>query len=117
MIRPAIQTYRQCSERLISITEQVEEEQRESVIGQIEQLLDVREQLQQQIVQPFTPEEEAAGQELIRLEQEVQASLSRFMKDIRQDITKSQAKKENIHSYVNPYGKMPQDGAYYDTKQ
>ncbi|WP_153732362.1 hypothetical protein [Sporosarcina obsidiansis] len=117
MIRPAMTAWRERSLKLIALTKQVEESQRDDVILQIEQLLDDRDKLQAHIAKPFSPEEEEAGQELMELEKEVQVSLSRFTKEIRMNISEAQSKKENINSYVNPYGKMIQDGAYYDTKQ
>ncbi|WP_301107827.1 hypothetical protein [Sporosarcina sp.] len=117
MIRAALAMWRERSRQLIELTKNVDEEEREKVIEQIEQLLDDRDKLQAHIVQPFTAEEEEAGQEIVRLEKEVQASLARFMKEIRVNIMEAQAKKENMSSYVNPYGNINPDGAYYDTKQ
>ncbi|GKV65841.1 MULTISPECIES: hypothetical protein [unclassified Sporosarcina] len=117
MIRAAMAMWRDRSHQLIGLTKQVDEEEREKVIEQIEQLLDDRDKLQAHIVQPFTAEEEEAGRELVQLEKEVQANLARFMKDIRVNIVEAQAKKENMGSYVNPYGNINPDGAYYDTKQ
>ncbi|MEK4023978.1 MULTISPECIES: hypothetical protein [unclassified Sporosarcina] len=117
MIRAAITVWRERSLQLITLTNNVEESKRDEVIVQIEELLDDREKLQPHIAEPFTEEERDAGQELMQLEKEVQMNLARFMKDIRTNISESQAKKENINSYTNPYGKMIQDGAYYDTKQ
>ncbi|MEV9640551.1 hypothetical protein ABZ756_07615 [Mammaliicoccus sciuri] len=109
--------WRERSMQLIALTEKVDESQRDEVITKIEGLLDDREKLQPHIAEPFTDEERDAGQELMQLEKEVLTNLARFMKDIRTNISESQAKKENINSYTNPYGKMIQDGAYYDTKQ
>lgn len=117
MIRPEMTAWRECSLRLITLGKERNEEKRDDAISQIEQLLNERDQLQPKISAPFTPEERAVGDELIRLEKEVQKSLAEFTKSIRLDITQSQAKKENMNSYVNPYGNMMKDGAYYDTKQ
>ncbi|EGQ27205.1 hypothetical protein HMPREF9372_0892 [Sporosarcina newyorkensis 2681] len=117
MIRAAITVWRERSLQLIALTKNVEEAKRDEVITQIEGLLDDREKLQPHIAEPFTEEERKIGLELMRLEKEVEMNLTRFMKEIQINISQSQAKKENITSYTNPYGKMIQDGAYYDTKQ
>ncbi|PIC62930.1 hypothetical protein CSV79_14320 [Sporosarcina sp. P13] len=117
MIRPAITAWRECSLQLIALTNEVEEAKRDEVIEQIEKVLDDRDKLQPQIAQPFSAAEQKAGQELMALEKEVQLNLTRFMNIIRTNISQSQAKKEHINSYTNPYSNMMQDGAYYDTKQ
>lgn len=117
MIRPAMTAWRDRSLQLIQLAQEADEEKRDEVIAQIERILDDRDKLQPHIAKPFTAEEEEAGKELMQLEKEVQAGLSKFMKGIRASITQSQAKKENINNYTNPYAKMNQDGAYYDTKQ
>lgn len=117
MIRKALVDWQRATESILSLSENVSEEKREAVIERIEKLLDVRDQLQPEIQAPFTKEEEAFGKELISLEDKLQKQLSLFTKGIRKDITISQSKKTNMKNYVNPYGNMPRDGAYYDTKQ
>ncbi|WP_313237980.1 hypothetical protein [Sporosarcina ureae] len=116
MIRPAMTMWRDRSLQLIALVQAVDEEKRDDVIEQIDKILNERDVLQSQIVQPFTAEEDEFGKELIRLEKDVQTSLERFTNTIRTNISQSQAKKENMNSYVNPYGKMSQDGAYFDSK-
>ncbi|PIC82060.1 hypothetical protein [Sporosarcina sp. P1] len=116
MIRPAMTMWRDRSLKLIALVKIIDEEKRDEVIEQIDKILNERDLLQTQIVQPFTAEEEEFGKELIRLEKDVQTSLERFTHAIRTNISEAQAKKENMNSYVNPYGKMSQDGAYFDSK-
>lgn len=116
-MRQALIDWQRATKSLLMITENVTEDQRDEVISKINQLLDVREALQPKIKAPFTKEEEAYGQSLMQLEADLQKRLAVFMKDIRQDITVTQSKKTHMKNYVNPYGNMTQDGAYYDTKQ
>lgn len=116
MIRPAMTMWHERSLLLISLVKETDEEKRDAVIEKIEKVLDERDLLQSQITQPFTAEEDEFGTELIRLEKEVQTSLDHFTNEIRTNISQSQAKKENMNNYVNPYGKMSQDGAYFDSK-
>ena len=116
MIRPAMTMWQERSLHLISLAKETDAEKRDEVIEQIDKILDERDTLQSQISQPFTVEEDEFGAELIILEKEVQMSLARFTKGIRSDISQSQAKKENMSNYVNPYGNMSRDGAYFDSK-
>lgn len=116
MIRSAMTMWRERSLLLISLAKETDEEKRDEVIAQIEKILDERDVLQSQIAQPFSAEEEALGAELIRLEKDVQNALHQFTNGIRSNITQAQAKKENMNSYINPYAKMSQDGAYFDSK-
>ncbi|MDS9470336.1 flagellar protein FliT [Sporosarcina pasteurii] len=117
MIRQALVNWHRATESLLSISGNVSDEKRDEAIKKIEKLLDVRDQLQPEIKAPFTKEEEALGKELTQLEVTLQAQLAIFIKGIRQDISVAQSKKTNMKNYVNPYGNMARDGAYYDTKQ
>jgi flagellar protein FliT len=117
MIRPAMIRWQEIAQQLLSATNRTEEEYRDAVIEEVNQLLDERDSLQTEIVAPFTPEEEALGKELVSLEKEVASALVSYTRRIRADITASQSKKEHVKSYVNPYGKVARDGTFYDTKQ
>lgn len=117
MIRPAMIRWQETTQQLLSATSRIEEEQRDAVIDEINELLDERDALQTEITAPFTPEEEVLGKQLVELEKQVTAGLAAYMKLIRSDITAAQSKKEHVKSYVNPYGKVARDGTFYDTKQ
>lgn len=116
MIRPAMTMWHERSLRLISLVKEMDAEKRDEVIEQIEKVLDERDQLQSQISQPFTAEEEQFGSKLVALEKDVQTGLEQFTKGIRTDIAQSQSKKEHMNNYVNPYSNMSRDGAYFDSK-
>lgn len=117
MIRPAMIRWQEVARQLLSATSRTEEEHRDAVIDEINQLLDERDALQADIIAPFSPEEEVLGKELVALEKEVSSALASYTKRIRIDITAAQSKKEHVKSYVNPYGKVARDGTFYDTKQ
>ncbi|WP_082295086.1 hypothetical protein [Sporosarcina ureilytica] len=117
MIRKALIDWQRATDSLLSVSENVGDEKRDEAIERIEKLLDVRDQLQPEIKAPFTKEEEVLGKELTKLEAKLQTQLAIFTKGIRKDISVAQSKKTNMKNYVNPYGNMAQDGAYYDTKQ
>lgn len=117
MIRQAMTVWRDVTEKLLALTKQTLEEQRDETIVSIEKCLDDRDKLQPQIVAPFTLEEEAFGKELVVLEADVQKKLALFSKQIRLDISEAQSKKDHMKKYVNPYSKVARDGTFYDTKQ
>lgn len=117
MIRDAFVNWKRATENLLMLTEEKDEEKRDETIAKINQLLELRDQLQTQIGAPFTKEEEVLGKELIDLETTLQKKLASYTESIRRDIAVSQSKKSNMKSYINPYQNMARDGAYYDTKQ
>ncbi len=117
MIRPALTTWRDVTEKLLALTNITAEDTRDETIASIESLLDDRDKLQPHIAAPFTPEEEAFGKELVATEADVQKKLALFTKMIRMNITEAQAKKDTMKNYVNPYSNVARDGTFYDTKQ
>lgn len=117
MIRQAFVNWRKATEQLLLFLDEKSEEKRDEVIAKINQLLDVRDQLQKTMQAPFTEEEKDLGKELMDLETVLQKRLVEYTKNIRQEISVSQAKKSNMKNYVNPYQNLAKDGAYYDTKQ
>ncbi|WP_438316151.1 hypothetical protein [Sporosarcina sp. FA9] len=117
MIRPALITWRKVTEGLLVATKQTAEDQRDGTIALIESLLNKRDELQSEIAEPFTAEEEVLGKELIAMEADVQKKLTHFTNQIRIDISEAKSKKDHLRTYVNPYGNVARDGIYYDTKQ
>ena len=117
MIRHALVEWRTATDKLLTVSKNVDEDTRDKTIERIEALLDIREKLQLKIIAPFTEEEEAFGKKLVELESSVQENLAIFTKQIRTDISDSQSKKVHMKSYVNPYSNVARGGTYYDTKQ
>ena len=117
MIRPALTAWLDVTEKLMELTEEIAEDTRDKTIAGIEALLDDRDKLQPHITAPFTPEEEVFGKSLVAAEADVQKQLAQFTQLIRTDIVESQAKKDNMKSYLNPYSNVSRDGTFYDTKQ
>lgn len=117
MIRAALTAWRDVTEKLVRLTQETAVDRRDETIAGIEALLDDRDKLQPHITAPFTPEEEVFGKSLVATEADVEKQLAQFTKLIRTDIAESQAKKDNMKNYVNPYGNVARDGTFYDTKQ
>jgi len=117
MIRPALIAWRDVTGKLVRLSEETAVDKRDETIAGIEALLDDRDKLQPHIAAPFTPEEEVFGKSLVETEADVQKKLAQFTQLIRTDIMESQAKKDNMKNYVNPYSNVARDGTFYDTKQ
>jgi len=117
MIRPALTAWHDVTEKLLALTEEIAEDTRDETITSIEALLDDRDKLQPHITAPFTPEEEVFGKSLVAAEADVQKQLAQFTQLIRTEIVESQAKKDNMKNYLNPYSNVARDGTFYDTKQ
>ncbi|MEK4711587.1 hypothetical protein [Sporosarcina sp. FSL K6-5500] len=117
MIRPALIAWRDVTEKLVRLSQETAVDKRDETIAGIESLLDDRDKLQPHITAPFTVEEEVFGKVLVAAEEDVQKKLAQFSQLIRTDIVESQAKKDNMKNYVNPYSNVARDGTFYDTKQ
>ncbi|SDM43476.1 flagellar protein FliT [Psychrobacillus sp. OK028] len=117
MIRESLTTWRNVTEQLVHILDERDEEKRDSIIAQIDKLLNQRDVLQPSIQEPFSDEEKSFGQELIQLEKILQAKLKVYMKDIRIDISDQQKKKVSVHAYMDPYNQVFRDGTFYDKKK
>lgn len=117
MIRPALKAWGEATNRLLQLSEEFSAELRDETIAEIDELLNVRDQLQQHIQAPFTEEEEVFGKQLVELEKVVQQKLQTFTNKIRIDINKAQSKKGTIKNYVNPYSNLERDGTMYDKRK
>lgn len=117
MIRESLNAWRNVTEQLVRILDEREEEKRDAIIAQIEELLNQRDVLQPSIQEPFTEEEKTFGQALLSLEKILQAKLKVYMKDISIDISDQQKKKVSVHAYMDPYNQVFRDGTFYDKKK
>jgi len=117
MIRESLISWRDVTEQLVVILDEREEEKRDAIITQIEELLNKREDLQSSIQEPFTDEEKSFGQALLPLEKILQAKQKVYLKDIRLDISDQQKKKVSVNAYMDPYNQVFRDGTFYDKKK
>ena len=117
MIRESLKEWKKATELLIRILSVQDENLREGVVTQTEQLLNKRESLQASIQPPFTEEEQAFGRSLLALEKELEAKLTTYLKAIRKDISLQQTKKVSVNAYMDPYSKVFRDGTFYDSKK
>lgn len=117
MIREGLIEWQRVTELLISNLKIVDEDLRDGIIQQTEQILSKRDQLQKEIHAPFTDEEEKLGEVLHKLEEKLHIHLKSFLNNIRKDISANHTKKASVQAYMNPYSNVFRDGTFYDKKK
>lgn len=91
--------------------------QRDQVIEKIQGQIDRREELMNEISQPYSAEEMKIGQEIIVLNEEIMKRMNHLYEHVKDDLKQVQQRKDQNYSYLNPYGKIKTtDGMYWDNK-
>ncbi|WP_100332340.1 flagellar protein FliT [Bacillus xiapuensis] len=91
-------------------------EDRERMVSAIEELLDKRQALLAEIRPPFDEAERRLGQEMIRRNAVINASLSKIKEDIQKDLKGVSKKKGSMNKYTRPFASVRTDGVFYDKK-
>ena len=112
----AVQSYCTATAQLIQLLEQKLEPDRDSRIGQIEKLLEEREQAAKQFSPPFSPEEEQLGRLALMQDAKLKALLQQEKNEIQKDLNQLNKKKLSSDKYVNPYQNTITDGMFYDKR-
>lgn len=106
------------TEKLIQLAKSVNEEERESVIQQINDLLEQRSLLFPLIEAPYSSEETVAGKKLLSLNSEMEKQLKNMQNQIQKDISELSLKKKSAERYTNPYAATTHlDGMFYDKRK
>lgn len=92
-------------------------DERMKVIGEVNGLLEDREEVLKTILPPYTDNEKVIGRKIVDLDQEIQEKMEVLYLTVRDDLKYLKQKKDSNLSYMNPYGKMETiDGMYMDNK-
>ena|SRR5690625_5212385 len=92
--------------------------ERETVIEQIEELIQKRGEQIKQITAPYSDEEMKMGQKIVQYDEQIKVKMDRLYEEVKDDMKKVKQKKFLNRSYINPYGKIKTtDGMYLDSKQ
>ncbi|WP_374723532.1 flagellar protein FliT [Calidifontibacillus erzurumensis] len=95
---------------------QAQLEERDRQIEEITKLLDKRDELIGQLAPPFQEEEKQLGQEIIRLNKEIDQKLKDILNMIKMDMKQLKVKKEKANKYSNPYESLAIDGMFFDKR-
>ncbi|HYK74758.1 MAG TPA: hypothetical protein VEV44_16810 [Pseudoneobacillus sp.] len=105
--------------KLLTIVVQnaLNEEEREIIIDEIDELLFKREELLPKITPPFTLEESKKGEEIIKWNYFIDNNLAKIRTKIQNKLNKANKTKESVQKYVNPYQSLQTDGSFYDKRK
>ncbi|MCP8617609.1 flagellar protein FliT [Salirhabdus salicampi] len=92
-------------------------EAREESITEILSLLDEREALMQKLSPPYTEKEKALGQEIVKMNEQIEEQLQFFFTQLKGNLKQVQHQKRSNKKYVNPYGNTStSDGMFFDKR-
>lgn len=110
--------YKLTSELHLLLNEEVTNQNRETVITKINELIEQREQAIKQVKPPFTQSENEIGKKVISMNKEIEIKLENIFSQLKQEMKQIQKQKKTNRSYINPYGPIKTiDGMYVDSKQ
>src|SRR5690606_22283941 len=113
----AVQECLAVTKALVDILKNKSDSSRDEAISQMEKMLAEREELLPEIRPPFSSQDEAAGKELLKLNEELAFLLERLNKNIIRDLNAIELKKTSAARYNNPYTKVQNDGVFYDKRR
>jgi flagellar protein FliT len=113
----AVQRCYDLTNDLLQVVQSLNEENRDDVISQIEELLEKRQVILEQIKPPFSNEEKQIGQELVKMNRALDTKLSLIRNDIKRDMNGLNKKKVSAKKYTNPYESVNFDGMFYDKRK
>lgn len=100
------------------LSETVSTHNRDTVIEQIQKLLQQRETLLLELKKPFTKEETLLGQKLVDINKEVQEKMDQHFTALKLEMKQIKKQKHSNKNYVNPYRNVAvMDGMYLDKKK
>ncbi|ASN04732.1 flagellar protein FliT [Virgibacillus necropolis] len=111
---------------LVKITKELEEvlnqpiitKNRESVIEQINLLIEKRGKLMDSVKPPFTEEEKVMGKKLIILNESIQLKMTEVLDVLKVEMKQLKKQKKSNQNYVNPYKDVrTMDGMFMDSKK
>ncbi|WP_309091185.1 flagellar protein FliT [Domibacillus sp.] len=103
------------TKRLLDLL-QAANEDRDSQIQGVEELLDQRGDILPSIQPPFTEEEQKLGHEIHLMNQEIEQHLQKLSRAVKEDLQEVKVKKKTMSKYSNPYEALQTDGVFYDKR-
>lgn len=91
---------------------------RESIIEQVNHLIEERGQLMETVKSPFTEEEKLMGEKLVIMNETIQSKMTEVLNLLKVEMKQLKKKKKSNQNYVNPYKDVRlTDGMYLDSKK
>lgn len=90
---------------------------RESIINEVNDLVQKREKVMKQITPPFTEAEKELGKQVVLLNEPIQQKMQTIFAALKKDMQQIKKQKRSNESYTNPYeGVHTMDGMFLDNK-
>lgn len=107
------------TKEIVSLLQEVDnpDANRDTIIAEVNQLLEQRSEMLKEIVPPYSDEEMAIGKMVTVLNEEIEVHMLALYDRVREDLKQVKKQKDQGASYINPYGSMKTvDGMYLDSK-
>lgn len=100
------------------LDEPVQSKDRETVIKQVNALIEQRGDLLQDVIPPFTEKEKKIGEEIVFFNEHIQKQMHVLFDELREEMKQVKKQKKSNRTYTNPYEKMGSvDGMFMDSKK
>ena len=109
--------YRVTKDAIEVLSEMSWEKDRENAISRLDDIIGIREKLQQDIQPPFTDEEKQLGELCVKLNEELAKIMAKRRMEVARDMKLVRKQKQHNHKYANPYEAILTDGIYYDKRK
>lgn len=108
----------QMTVQLKSLLEQpISAKNRQTVIGQLTNLIEQRGEHMKHMTPPFTDEEKKLGKEMVQLNAKIEQRMQSLFDELKLEMKQVKQQKKSNLSYINPYKNVQtMDGLYLDRK-
>lgn len=91
---------------------------RETIISRVNELIEQRGDLLQNIIPPFTHEEKQIGKEIVVMNGHIQNHMHVLFDELKEEMKQVKKQKKSNRIYTNPYEKIGAvDGMFMDSKK
>lgn len=101
---------------LIQMLEEKENVDRDQLISALQEKLQKREEILNEIHPPFSEGETAIGKQIMKLNEKLTHLLNEEKQLIQRDLMNVKKKKNVTNGYINPFQSLQTDGYFYDKK-
>jgi flagellar protein FliT len=90
---------------------------REEIIEQVNQLVELRGEQMENIVAPFSSEEKQLGQIVVEKNRTIEGKMENLFRDLKLEMKQVKKQKKSNRTYTNPYEKVrARDGRFMDSR-
>lgn len=99
------------------LEEPIQSSDRDTLISKVNEIIEKREVLMEEITPPFTNAEKELGKKVVALNEPIQERMQVIFNSLKKDIQQMKKQKRSNMSYTNPYKNVnTMDGMFLDNK-